>query len=94
MFATRLNQENDIYEQQVAAAAKPLNQGVRGLAPKTPAHKQNAPKTPFRTGKNDENAVVANAKTVTKGGRLDKNTLVTPASELMETSASCHYRLS
>lgn len=55
MFATRNQNENAIYEQQTAAAAKPLNQSVKGLAPKTPSNKQ-APKTPFRGGKNDENA--------------------------------------
>ena len=38
---------------QAAAASKPLNQGTRQLAPKTPGK---LPKTPFRVPLNDENA--------------------------------------
>ena len=88
MFAARANQENAIYEQQTAAAAKPLNQGVKGLAPKTPGNK--APKTPFKVSRNDENATFGVGKTggkgkqdglfeEGKGGRLDKAAFVTPA---------------
>lgn len=78
MFASRANQENAIYNQQTAAAAKPLNQGVKGLAPKTPGGK--APR-------NDENAIFGAGKTGGKGvlleggkgGKLDKSAFVTPA---------------
>jgi hypothetical protein len=80
MFATRTNQENAIYEQQTAAAAKPLNQGIKGLAPKTPGNQ--LPKTPFRGGKNNENITLNFGKTGGKGGKADRNAFVTPASEL------------
>lgn len=66
MFVTRQQNENAIYEQQTAAAAaKPLNQGLKGLAAKTPATK--ASKTPFRVPLNDENAVFGGGKTRGKG---------------------------
>ncbi|KAK1057080.1 hypothetical protein LTR33_013728 [Friedmanniomyces endolithicus] len=88
MFATRNHNENAIYEQQTAAAAKPLNQGVKGLAPKTPGYK--APKTPFKGPSNDENAAFGNGKTggkakdgglfgQGKGGKVDQSAFVTPA---------------
>jgi hypothetical protein len=88
MFATRNNDENATYQQQTAAAAKPLNQGIKGLAPKTPGNK--APKTPFKVSLNDENAAFGPGKTGGKGnnggpfgegktGKLDKNIFVTPA---------------
>ncbi|KAK0275698.1 hypothetical protein LTR35_010968 [Friedmanniomyces endolithicus] len=88
MFATRTHNENAIYEQQTAAAAKPLNQGVKGLAPKTPGYK--APKTPFKGPSNDENAAFGNGKTggkakdgglfgQGKGGKVDQSAFVTPA---------------
>ncbi|KAF2725469.1 hypothetical protein K431DRAFT_342914 [Polychaeton citri CBS 116435] len=73
MFTTRANQENDVYQQQRVAASKPLNQGVHGLAPKTPGNK--APKTPFRVPLKGENAVQ-------KTGKADKSKLeifATPA---------------
>lgn len=83
MFASRANQENAIYEQQTAAAAKPLNQGVKGLAPKTPGNK--APKTPFKVPLNDENAKTG-GKGKQKGlfgdgkaGKADMSAFVTPA---------------
>lgn len=79
MFAARTNQENAIYEQQTAAAAKPLNQGIKGLAPKTPGNQ--LPKTPFRGGKNDENRTLNFGKTGGKDGKADRNAFVTPASE-------------
>ncbi|TKA46701.1 hypothetical protein B0A55_12916 [Friedmanniomyces simplex] len=88
MFAARNHNENAIYEQQTAAAAKPLNQGVKGLAPKTPGNK--APKTPFKVPLNDENAAFRNVKTggkakdgglfaQGKGGKVDQSAFVTPA---------------
>ena len=91
MFATRANQENDVYTHQTAAAAKPLNQGVKGLAPKTPANK--ATKTPFKVPLNDENAALGANKTGGKGkqdglfgegksGKVDRSAFVTPAGEL------------
>lgn len=87
MFATRNNNENAIYEQQTAAAAKPLNQGVKGLQPKTPGNKQ-APKTPFTRRQNDENAAFVPGKTGGKGkegkgegGKDDRSAFVTPAGE-------------
>jgi len=87
MFATRADQENVVYQQQTAAAAKPLNQGVKGLAPKTPA------KTPFRVPLNDENATIGKGKTGGKGkqgdafgegksGKLNANAFLTPAGKL------------
>ena len=90
MFASRLNQENAIHEQQTAAAAKPLNQGIKGLAPKTPANK--APKTPFKVPLNDENDAFGGGKPggkgkqdglfgEVKGGKLDRSAFVTPAGE-------------
>ena len=51
MLAAR-DQENLIHGHQAAAASKPLNQGTRQLAPKTPGK---APKTPFKLPLNDEN---------------------------------------
>lgn len=91
MFAARADQENFVHGQQQAAAAKPLNQGVRGLGAKTPGNK--APKTPFRRPLNDENddfAAKTGLKTGKKGGDtlftkaqkgsdLDKNAFLTPA---------------
>ncbi len=84
MFAARVNQENAIYTQQTAAAAKPLNQGVKGLAPKTPGNK--APKTPFNRQHNDENAAKTGGKGKQdglfgegKGGKVDKSAFLTPA---------------
>ncbi|GAB1741503.1 hypothetical protein NU219Hw_g6732t1 [Hortaea werneckii] len=78
MFATRNHNENAIYEQQTAAAAKPLNQGVKGLQPKTPG----ANKTPFSKKHNDENASFGAGKTGGKGGdggKADMSAFVTPA---------------
>jgi hypothetical protein len=65
MLAAR-DQENLAHGHHAAAAAKPLNQSVRGLAPKTPGNK--APKTPFKIPLNDENATIRfGAKTNGKG---------------------------
>jgi hypothetical protein len=88
MFASRVNNENAIYEQQTTAAAKPLNQGVKGLAPKTPGNK--GPKTPFKVPLNDENATQVGGKTGGKGkqaalfgegksGKVESSAFITPA---------------
>lgn len=61
MFAPRSHNENAIHAHQTAAAAKPLNQGLKGLAPKTPGNK---------LPKNDENAAIQPGKTGGgKGGK-------------------------
>ncbi|KAI7235127.1 hypothetical protein KC330_g4498 [Hortaea werneckii] len=81
MFATRNHNENAIYEQQTAAAAKPLNQGVKGLQPKTPGVK-GVSKTPFSKKHNDENASFGAGKMGGKGGdggKADMSAFVTPA---------------
>ena len=90
MLAAR-DQENLVHGHQAAAASKPLNQGTRQLAPKTPGK---APKTPFKLPLNDENNAgglgggKAGLKTHgkgnenmvlgAKGGLGDKNAFVTP----------------
>lgn len=78
MLAVR-DQENLVNTHQTAAAAKPLNQGVKQLPPKTPG------KTPFRVPLNDENNPLAFGKRTVKGNgnRLDNgkpgtNAFVTP----------------
>lgn len=88
MFAARTNQENAVYQQQQATAAK--NHGVNGLAPKTPGYK--APKTPFKVALNDENVTFGAGKTGGKGkdglfgdgkgGKVDPSAFVTPAGML------------
>ena len=92
MLAAR-DQENLVHGHQAAAASKPLNQGTRQLAPKTPGNK--APKTPFKVPLNDENGggIFGGGKTsmrmngkgienfmteAKKGGLADKNAFVTP----------------
>lgn len=91
MFAARADQENAVHQHQTAAAAKPLNQGIKGLAAKTPGNR--APKTPFKIPLNDENSnfqdgmsvLKTNGKGQEKGGlagkKQDKNAFVTPAGE-------------
>lgn len=78
MFSIR-DQENLVHAHQTTAAAKPLNQGVRALQPKTPGNL----KTPFRNPKNDENKpfTIKGQKTLLNDGfgKLDKNAFVTPA---------------
>ncbi|KAL8832458.1 MAG: hypothetical protein Q9170_004869 [Blastenia crenularia] len=67
MLAAR-DQENLVHGHQAAAAAKPLNQGVKQLPPKTPGNKP--AKTPFKLPLNDENGITANGggkKTLGKG---------------------------
>ncbi|KAK5133662.1 hypothetical protein LTR08_007516 [Meristemomyces frigidus] len=77
MFAARTHNENAIYNHQTAAAAKPLNQGVKGLAPKTPGQK----KGPL----NDENAQAlgktggGKAKGKDAGAKEERSAFVTPA---------------
>ncbi|KAF2212742.1 hypothetical protein CERZMDRAFT_84376 [Cercospora zeae-maydis SCOH1-5] len=78
MFATRNQDENAINAQQQVAAAKPLNQSVRGLAPKTPANKP-AFKTPARDNKHDENAKLDFGKAGGKPAKVELNAFVTPA---------------
>lgn len=76
MFAVR-DQENLVHGQQAAAASKPLNQGTRQLAPKTPGNR--LPKTPFKIPLNDENAPTAfkGGRTGLKDGALGGNGLAT-----------------
>lgn len=89
MFAAR-DQENLVHGHQAAAAAKPLNQGTKQLAPKTPGNK--TAKTPIRVPLNDENGPTGfggGKKTLGKGnensifgtkqgGALDGKAFVTP----------------
>jgi hypothetical protein len=92
MLAAHIDQENLVHGQQTVAAAKPLNQGVKGYTAKTPGHK--APKTPFKVPLNDENTPFPRGKSVLKtNGKaenkphgpgkgdlaFDKATFVTPA---------------
>lgn len=90
MLAAR-DQENLVHGHQAAAASKPLNQGAKQLAPKTPGK---APKTPFKLPLNDENNIGGfgagkgglkthgkgneNLLLGAKGGLADKNAFVTP----------------
>ena len=90
MLAAR-DQENLVHGHQAAAASKPLNQGTRQLAPKTPGK---VPKTPFKLPLNDENNAGGfgvgkggvktdgkgneNMLLGPKGGLGDKNAFVTP----------------
>lgn len=77
MFAAR-EQENLVHGHQAAAAAKPLNQGSRQLAPKTPGNK--VPKTPFKVPLNDENddGGFGAGKAGLKNNGGAKNALITP----------------
>ena len=92
-----LGQENLVHGHQQAAAAKPLNQGIRQLAPKTPGNKY--PKTPLKLPLNDENDIGGigggkfgqrtNGKSngnMTAGGKkmvlADKNAFVTPVGKV------------
>ncbi|KAL8968384.1 MAG: hypothetical protein Q9197_004912 [Variospora fuerteventurae] len=89
MLAAR-DQENLIHGHQAAAAAKPLNQGAKQLAPKTPGNK--SAKTPIKLPLNDENGPTAfggGKKTLGKGnensifgakqgGAVDGKAFVTP----------------
>ena len=82
------DQENLTYGHQTTAAAKPLNQGTRALAPKTPGNKPT--KTPLRVPLRDENNIDAgktglkksngNENLLTEGKKsiVEKNAFVTP----------------
>jgi hypothetical protein len=87
------DQENLAHSFQAAAAAKPLNAGLKGFNAKTPANK--APKTPFKIPLNDENAFKGGkpgGKTngkgdgslsmTIKGAKVDNSAFVTPAGEI------------
>lgn len=65
---SRRDQENLIHAHQTAAAAKPLNQSVRALAPRTPGNHA------VRRRQNDENATVGQTK-----GDKAKSAAITPA---------------
>lgn len=79
------DQENFAHGLRAAAASKPLNAGLHGLAARTPAAR--APKTPFQRPLNDENAVARGGKSAlhTRPARSEKpavlgsNAFVTPA---------------
>ena len=81
MLAAR-DQENLVHGQQTVAASKPLNQGTRGLQPKTPGNKY--PKTPLKIPLNDENAPGGFGGKSGKGKGLEnlatggKNAFITP----------------
>ena len=90
MLAAR-DQENLVHGHQAAAASKPLNQGIKQLAPKTPGNR--FPKTPLKLPLNDENGGPRDFKTglkgnakgnenlvngTKKGGLGDKNAFATP----------------
>ena len=78
MLAAR-DQENLVHGHQAAAASKPLNQGNRQLAPKTPGNK--VPKTPaFKLPLNDENVNggIGGGKAPLKANGTGKNAFVTP----------------
>lgn len=75
MLAIR-DQENLVNTHHTTAAAKPLNQGVKGLAPKTPGKKVSL---------HDENNPIAFGKQTVKGngnklanGKPGKDAFVTP----------------
>lgn len=102
MLAAR-DQENLIHGQQAAAAAKPLNQGIKQLAPKTPGNRP--AKTPLRVPLNDENGATVlggGKKTIGKGnenaifgisngGKVENKAFVTPVGKdqlLQEISQS------
>nr|OQO23456.1 hypothetical protein B0A51_08703 [Rachicladosporium sp. CCFEE 5018] len=74
MFATRANQENAVYKQQAATAAK--NEGLKASAPKTPGNK--VPKTPFKKPSNNENVIFNPGKTNGEG-KAQSEAFLTPA---------------
>ncbi|KAK4983329.1 hypothetical protein LTR66_008869 [Elasticomyces elasticus] len=72
MLAAHADQENLVHNHQTTAAAKPMNQGTRGLGQKTPANKP--PKTPFKIPLNDENAANHFGKSLLKtNGKGNEN---------------------
>ncbi len=107
MLAAR-DQENLAHGHHTAAAAKPLNQGSKQLAPKTPGNK--APKTPFKIPLNDENAPLGFGGGKTglktnargnenfilgskKGGAIDKNAFITPLGILLYVRTERYRKL-
>ncbi|PGH27867.1 hypothetical protein AJ80_00417 [Polytolypa hystricis UAMH7299] len=82
MLAAR-DQENLVHAHQTAAAAKPMNQGLRQLQPKTPGNR--APKTPFKIPLNDENNPLAfgGGKRTVKGGNTQNENLLRPGKDGM-----------
>ncbi|KAJ8608048.1 hypothetical protein MRB53_039883 [Persea americana] len=74
MFAYR-DQENLVDQQQQAAAAKPLNQGIKGLAPKTPGNTFKSSNNGRTQRQEDENRVFGTLR----GAKQDKLSFVTPA---------------
>jgi hypothetical protein len=86
MLALR-DQENLVHAQQTTAAAKPLNQSIKSLQPKTPGTR--APKTPFKVPLNDENDPLAFGKRTVKANgnvngnstKLAKDVFLTPLGE-------------
>jgi hypothetical protein len=87
MLAAR-DQENLVHGHQQVAASKPLNQGARGLQPKTPGNR--FPKTPLKVPLQDENALggfggrsvkgkgLENLATGKKGATFNQSDFVTP----------------
>ena len=101
-MSVALGQENLVHGHQQTAAAKPLNQGIRQLAPKTPGNKY--PKTPLKIPLNDENEFgglgggklgqrtngKGNANTTVGAKKMtlaDKNAFVTPMGIILRTPA-------
>ncbi|KAL9043361.1 MAG: hypothetical protein Q9214_003447 [Letrouitia sp. 1 TL-2023] len=83
------DQENLVHGHQTAAAAKPLNQGIKQLHPKTP--RNTTAKTPLKVPLNDENGPPAfgaakktrgkgdeHWSTIVKRGLSDQSAFVTP----------------
>ncbi|KAL9610897.1 MAG: hypothetical protein Q9167_004438 [Letrouitia subvulpina] len=65
------DQENLVHGQQAAAAAKPLNQGIKQLPPKTPRNP--TAKTPLKVPLNDENRAPAFGAAKKTGGKGDEH---------------------
>lgn len=82
MLAAHQDQENIAAAHHNAAAAKPLNHGIKGYAgAKTPANK--APKTPFKVPLNDENGTTKAGKNLLKtGGKGGENQLMPTGKKL------------
>ena len=82
------DQENLVHAHQQAAVAKPLNQGVRGLAPKTPGNNGkiglNGRMTGRNGGRDDENTFVGGLKT----GKAQKATFITPMGMLLNAEST------
>ncbi|KAL8660177.1 MAG: hypothetical protein Q9202_006773 [Teloschistes flavicans] len=76
MLAAR-DQENLVHGHQAAAAAKPLNHGVKQLPPKTPGNKP--AKTPIRIPLNDENGGTVFGGGKKTAGKGNENTIFGPS---------------